>query len=196
MRFSAVILAAGKSERMGRNKLLIEFGGRPLLSWVLDAVEASRVDETLVVLGHKPQELQPVLRAYKVEMVYNPDYELGMTTSFQSGLRRASGDAAFLILGDQLGLKPELLDEMAGVMEKDSEALLVSPRYQGRRGHPVLFRRALFQEILALPPGTPIKVVVDRYDAHHRYVEGDHWCVFDLDTPEDVERAKLLFSPL
>ena len=196
MRFSAVILAAGKSERMGRNKLLIEFGGRPLLSWVLEAVEASRVDETLVVLGHKPQELQPVLRAYEVETVYNPDYELGMTTSFQAGLRRASGDAAFLILGDQLGLKPELLDEMAGVMEKDSEALLVSPRYRGRRGHPVLFRRALFQEILALPPDTPIKVVVDRYDAYHRYVEGDHWCVFDLDTPEDVERAKLLFSPL
>ena len=167
MRLSAIILAAGKSERMGRNKLLIEFGGRPLLSWVLEAVEASRVDETLVVLGHKPQELQPVLRAYKVETVYNPNYELGMTTSFQSGLRRASGDASFLILGDQLGLKPELLDEMASVMERDSEALLVSPMYQGRRGHPVLFHKTLFHEILALPPGTPIKMVVDRYEAHH-----------------------------
>lgn len=195
MRLSAVILAAGKSERMGRNKLLIEFGGRPLLSWVLDAVEASRVDEAIVVLGHKPQELRPIIRAYDVEEVYNPDYELGMTTSFQSGLRRASGDAAFLILGDQLGLKPELLDEMASVMERDSEALLVSPMYQGRRGHPVLFHKTLFHEILALPPGTPIKMVVDRYEAHHRYVEGDLWCVFDLDTPEDVERARLLFSP-
>jgi len=195
MRLSAIILAAGKSERMGRNKLLIEFGGRPLLSWVLDAVEASRVDEAIVVLGHKPQELSPILRAYDVEEVYNPDYELGMTTSFQAGLRRASGDAAFLILGDQLGLKPELLDEMARVMERDPEALLVSPMYQGRRGHPVLFHKTLFHEILALPPGTPIKMVVDRYEAHHRYVEGDLWCVFDLDTPEDVERAKLLFSP-
>ncbi len=195
MRLSAVVLAAGKSERMGRNKLLIEFRGRPLLAWVLEAVEASRIDETLVVVGHNFQELQPILRAYDVEEVYNPDYELGMTTSFQAGLRRASGDAAFLILGDQLGLKPELLDEMAGVMEKDPEALLVSPMYQGRRGHPVLFHRALFQEILALPPGTPIKVVVDRYDAYHRYVEGDFWCIFDLDTPEDVERASRLFSP-
>jgi len=195
MRLSAIILAAGKSERMGRNKLLIEFGGRPLLSWVLDAVEASRVDEAIVVLGHKPQELSPILRAYDVEEVYNPDYELGMTTSFQAGLRRASGDAAFLILGDQLGLKPELLDEMARVMERDPEALLISPMYQGRRGHPVLFHKTLFHEILALPPGTPIKMVVDRYEAHHRYVEGDLWCVFDLDTPEDVERAKLLFSP-
>ena len=195
MRLSAIILAAGKSERMGRNKLLIEFGGRPLLSWVLDAVEASRVDEAIVVLGHKPQELSPILRAYDVEEVYNPDYELGMTTSFQAGLRRASGDAAFLILGDQLGLKPELLDEMARVMERDPEALLVSPMYQGRRGHPVLFHKTLFHEILALPPGTPIKMVVDQYEAHHRYVEGDLWCVFDLDTPEDVERAKLLFSP-
>ena len=195
MRLSAIILAAGKSERMGRNKLLIEFGGRPLLSWVLDAVEASRVDEAIVVLGHKPQELSPILRAYDVEEVYNPDYELGMTASFQAGLRRASGDAAFLILGDQLGLKPELLDEMARVMERDPEALLVSPMYQGRRGHPVLFHKTLFHEILALPPGTPIKMVVDRYEAHHRYVEGDLWCVFDLDTPEDVERAKLLFSP-
>ncbi len=195
MRLSAVILAAGKSERMGRNKLLIEFGGRPLLTWVLEAVEASRVEEALVVLGHEPQELRPILRDYDVEEVYNPDYELGMTTSFQAGLRRASGDAAFLILGDQLGLKPELLDEMARVMEGDPEALLVSPMYQGRRGHPVLFHETLFPEILALPPGTPIKVVVDRYEDHHRYVEGDLWCVFDLDTPEDVERARLLFSP-
>jgi molybdenum cofactor cytidylyltransferase len=195
MRFSAVILAAGKSRRMGRNKLLIEFEGRPLLAWVLEAVTSSVVEETLVVLGHSPLELRPILEPYEVEEVYNPDYEMGMSTSFKAGLNRVSTDAAFLVLGDQLGLKPALLNEMARVMEGDSEAFIVSPIYRDRRGHPVLFHRVLFQEILALPLSAPIKVVVDRYEAHHRYVEGDHWCVFDLDTPEDIERARLLFSP-
>ena len=188
-----MVLAAGKSERMGRNKLLLEVAGRPILDRLLDALENS-VDKVLVVLGHRPEELRPIAEAHGIEVVLNPDYEEGMTSSFKAGLRGVSADAAFLVLGDQLGLRAELLGRMAAAMEADPEALIVSPVYQNRRGHPVLFRRCLFEEILGLGPGGTMRNVVLHHEAGHRLVESDTWCVLDIDTPEDYKRTRRLFE--
>jgi molybdenum cofactor cytidylyltransferase len=79
-------------------------------------------------------------------------------------------------------------------MVEDDDALIVSPRYGGRRGHPVLFRRSLFGEILALEPGESLRDVVARHEDGHRFVEGDMWTVIDLDTPEEYEAARELWS--
>lgn len=192
--FAAVVLAAGEARRMGRNKLLLEVAGRPILDWVLDAIDASAVDEVIVVLGHRPEELRPLVEAHGATVVLNPDYDEGMVFSFKAGLRRVSADGAFLVLGDQIGLKPVLLNRMASVMEADPEALIVSPAHRGRRGHPVLFRRSLFPEILGLGPGETVRDVVFRHEAAHRLVEGDPWCLLDIDTPEDLEKARRLFG--
>ncbi len=194
LRLAAIVLAAGKSERMGRNKLLLEVAGRPILDWLLDVLNASLVDEVLVVLGHRPKELRPIVETHDAEIVINTAYEEGMTSSFKAGLRWVSADAAFLVLGDQLGLKVELLKRMVVAMDSDPEALIVSPVHQGRRGHPVLFRRALFPEILSLKPDETVRDVVLRHEASHRLVEGDVWSVLDIDTPEDFDRARSLFE--
>jgi len=194
LRLAAVVLAAGKSERMGRNKLLLEVAGRPILSRILDAISASTVEELIVVLGHRPEELERIAEAHGAEVVLNPAYEEGMTSSFRAGLRMVSADAAFLVLGDQIGLEAGLLDRMAAAMEADPEALIVSPVHGGRRGHPVLFRRPLFQEILGLGPGETVRDVVLGHDADHRLVEGGVWCVLDIDTPEEYEEARRLFE--
>ena len=194
MKLAAVVLAAGKSERMGRNKLLLRVGGRPILDLLLNALDASAVDEVFVVLGHRPEELRPIVEAHRAEIVLNPDYEKGMTSSFKAGLRQVSAEAAFLVLGDQLGLKAGLLDRMAAKMGSDQETLIVSPVYQGRRGHPVLFRRVLFAEILSLGEEETIKDLITRYEAAHRLIEGSLWCVIDLDTPQEYEKAKKLFE--
>lgn len=194
MRIAAVVLAAGKSERMGRNKLLLEVAGRPILDWVLDALEASTVDEVIVVLGHRPEELKPIAEAHGAEIVLNPRYEEGMASSFKAGLRRVSADAAFLVLGDQLGLEAELLDRMATAMEADPEALIVSPIHRGRMGHPVLLRRPLFHEILGLKKEETMRDIVLRHESAHELVEGGVWCVLDIDTPEDFERVRRLFE--
>jgi CTP:molybdopterin cytidylyltransferase MocA len=79
-------------------------------------------------------------------------------------------------------------------MEDESEPLIVSPVYQWKRGHPVLFRRPLFEEFLGLEAGETMKDVVNRHNDQHRYVESDIWCRIDLDTPEDYERVKALWS--
>ncbi|KON29973.1 hypothetical protein AC482_05085 [miscellaneous Crenarchaeota group-15 archaeon DG-45] len=194
MRSAAVVLAAGKSERMGRNKLLLKMAGRSILDWLLDALNSSEIDEVLIVLGHRPQDIRPIAEAYNAKVVINTEYEEGMTSSFKAGLRHVYSDAAFLILGDQLGLKAELLNRMTATMESDQEALLVSPVHRGRRGHPVLFRRTLFHEVLSLAPGETVREVVMRHEASHRVVEGDVWCILDIDTPEDFEEARRLFE--
>jgi molybdenum cofactor cytidylyltransferase len=185
-----VVLAAGKSRRMGRNKLLLKLGGITVLDRVLSSIESSRVDEVFVVLGHRPEDLRPIIAAHAAEAVLNPDYEEGMTSSFKAGLGRVSTDAAFLCLGDQAVLDPVLMDKMIDAMETNSEALIVSPVHEGRRGHPVLFRKAIFTEIMGLGRGKTLKDVVEGHGGHHLEVEGDIWCTLDMDTPEDYMRIR------
>ena len=190
MRVAAVVLAAGKSQRMGRNKLLLKLGGITVLERVLSSIEASRVEEVFVVLGHRPEDLRPIVDAHAAEAVSNPDYEEGMTTSFQAGLSRVSVDAAFLCLGDQAVLDPVLMNKMVDALEADPEALIVSPVHEGKKGHPVLFRNTLFPEIMSLEQGKTLKDIVEGHGDHHPEVEGDIWCTLDMDTPEDYERIR------
>ena len=197
LRVATVVLAAGKSQRMGRNKLLLRIGGRTVLDRVLSSVEASRVEAVYVVIGHRPEDLVPIVEAHSAEAVLNPDYEEGMTSSFKTGLSRVSVDAAFLCLGDQVVLDPVLMDRMIDAMEADPEALIVSPVHEGRRGHPVLFRDTLFPEIMGLGSGDTMKDVVEGHGDRHMEIEGDVWCTLDMDTPEDYEmiRERLAAEP-
>lgn len=194
MMFAAVVLAAGKSSRMGKNKLLLEVAGRTVLDRLLDALDGSSVDEVFVVLGHRPEELAPIVLSHRAETVMNPNYEEGMTSSFRAGLRKVTADGAFLILGDQLGLRTELLALMVDKMENDADALIVSPVHEGKRGHPVLFRRTLFVEILGLGPEETMRDVVQRHESAHVSVEGDIWCTLDMDTSEEFEELRRLFE--
>ena len=192
MRTGAVVLAAGKSSRMGANKLLLDVVGRTVLDRLLDALINS-VDEVVVVTGNNPEPIRVIAEAHGVRVAHNPEHEKGMTTSFQTGINALGKvDAAFLVLGDQLGLRSELLRMMAAAIEDVPGALMVSPTYDGRRGHPVLFRASLFGEILAVK-GT-LKEVVDAHADEHIHVEGGEWSTLDFDTPEDFERAKRLFT--
>ena len=192
MRTGAIVLAAGKSSRMGVNKLLLTVGGRTVLDRLLDALTEG-VDDVVIVTGNNPEPIMAIASAHGVRVAHNPDHEKGMTTSFQTGIRAMGGaDAAFLVLGDQLGLRPELIRRMAAAMEDVPGALIVSPTHDGKRGHPVLFRGSLFGEILALS-GT-LKEVVERHEGAHVHVEGGEWSTVDFDTPADFERAKRLFE--
>jgi molybdenum cofactor cytidylyltransferase len=191
LRTGAVVLAAGKSSRMGANKLLLEIEGRTVLDRILDALTQG-VDEVVVVTGNNPNPIRVIAEAHSVRVVYNPDHEKGMTTSFQTGIKTVGNvDAVFLVLGDQLGLRPELLRRMAAAIEGVPGALIVSPKHGGRRGHPVLFRTSLFDEILAVKG--MLKEVVDAHADAHILVEGEEWSTLDFDTPGDFERAKRLF---
>jgi molybdenum cofactor cytidylyltransferase len=147
----------------------------------------------VVVTGYDPEPIAAMAQANCARVIHNPDHEKGMTTSFQAGLRAVENiDAVYLVLGDQLGLRPELLRRMAVAMENIPNALIVSPVHGGKRGHPVLFRSNLFSEILATK-GT-LKEVVDGHAEAHAFIEGEEWSTLDFDTPRDFEHAKKLFE--
>lgn len=191
MKITAIVLAAGKSSRMGTNKLLLELDGKTILDHILDNLSYY---DTIVVTGHRPGDIEPIIKHHRARSVHNPDYEKGMTTSFQAGLRALDPDVntVYLVLSDTFGFKQELLDAMENKMAS-TIALLVSPIFEGKRGHPVLIAYELFDEFLKLGEDETMKDVVMRYEDEHEYVQGDIWTRIDLNTPEDFERVKKLW---
>jgi len=178
---------------MGSNKLLLKVGDRRVIEHILLSLKPM---DTIVVTGHRPEDIVDIAESLGAATVHNPDYEEGMTTSFQAGLRTLDPEveAVFMVLSDTFGFSAELLEWMADAMEDESEPLIVSPVYQWKRGHPVLFRRPLFEEFLGLEAGETMRDVVNRHNDRHKYVESDIWCRIDLDTSEDYERIKELWS--
>jgi molybdenum cofactor cytidylyltransferase len=190
MRFATIILAAGKSSRMGRNKLLIAFNDIRVIDRLIDVFEKT-VDKIVIVTGYEPEKISDAVRFRPVTLVHNPDFESEMIISVKTGFAKLHDvDAAFLVPGDQLGVSVGLLEKMRKIMIDDDGALIVSPVYRGKRGHPILIRSTLFKEILSLRNGMTLRGLIDRYESCHRFVEGSEWSVKDFDTPTDLEEAK------
>jgi molybdenum cofactor cytidylyltransferase len=154
MMTEAIVLAAGKSERMGQNKLLLRLNDTTVIDAILDAVAAANIDETVIVLGHTPEQIIETIQPRRgaVKTVINEDFERGMISSFQKGLQLLPYvDAVFLVLGDEPILDSNFLNTMIQHMENShGNALLVSPIHKGKKGHPLLVHRQLLSEILGL----------------------------------------------
>jgi molybdenum cofactor cytidylyltransferase len=193
MKIVAVVLAAGESSRMGTNKLLLKLGDKNILENLLEKLVEY---QTIVVTGHRPEEIRPIIQQYDCKEVYNRDFEKGMTTSFKAGLLRVEEDidAVLMVLSDTFGFKKELINKMIMIMEEDESVLLVSPVYRGKHGHPVLIRRELFKEFLNLSTHETMKDVIQRHDNNRRYIEGSIWCTIDMDTPQDYKKVKELWK--
>lgn len=182
----AVILAAGESRRMGKNKLLLKIRGQRVIEWVVDPFK-SVADSIIVVLGHRPESLIPTLKELGVRWTVNPNYEEGMVSSFKEGLREIRGcGAAFLALGDQPFVNRGFLRQAIEAWRDG--ARMVSPVHKGKKGHPVLFDRSLFDEILSLQRHEFIRDVIHRHSDKHHLVEAGEWAITDLDTPEGFRR--------
>jgi len=185
---SAIVLAAGKSERMGRPKALLPFRGRTFLGNILDAISHTSIEDTFVVLGHHRAEIEQSLSLPSV--VFNPNYEQGMITSFQAGIRALSWDAsgAFLFLVDHPVVEPATMEAMIMNLAPNR---IVLPTFEGRRGHPVLFSSEVLEEILALPSTEGANIVVRKNPA--RIVEvpvSTPGILVDIDTPEQFEKLR------
>jgi len=198
MRIAAVILAAGKSERMGKNKLLIKFHGKKLIDYILDVMKDSKIDETVIVLGYKPWEITNSIktRLRCVKIVVNEGFEEGMTSSFKVGLKEVeNADAVFLVLGDQPLLKPKLINAMIDKMERNEKRFLIaSPICEGKKGHPVLFSKKLFREILNLRKEEIIRDIIHRHKNRILTVNTDMQSMFDIDTPDDITKVASFFN--
>jgi molybdenum cofactor cytidylyltransferase len=183
----AVILAAGESRRMGKPKPLLKIGDKRLIEMVLDAFDMA--DDIIVVLGHGPEHLIKVLQKLGVKWTVNQNYPKGMTSSFKEGLEKFKKfDAVFLALCDQPMVDRDFLAKAIDAWK--AGAKIVSPVHNGKKGHPVLFDRSLFKEILTLENGELIRDVIHRHEEDHHLIEAGEWAVTDLDTPENLREFK------
>jgi len=181
-----VVLAAGESKRMGEPKPLVKIGGKRMIEWVVGSFKDTAGD-IVVVLGHEPDAIKPVLEKLGVRWVVNERYHEGMVSSFKEGLQELENcDAVFLALGDQPFVDKDYLTNAIGVWK--SGAKIVSPVHKGKKGHPVLFDQSLFGEISSLQRHEMIRDVIHRHGSELRLVEAGEWAIVDLDSPEDFRK--------
>ncbi len=193
-RISAVILAAGESRRMGQPKLLLPWGKTSVLGQVIETLSAAELTEMVVVTGgwHSAVEAEAARLAQRqpVRTVFNPNYAAGeMLSSVQRGLRALPPEceAALIALGDQPQMQAWVVRKVIEAFAQDGAALVI-PSWRGRRGHPVLVARTLWDEILALNPPHTLRDLFSRLPV--TYVAGDESILRDLDTPDAYMHEK------
>lgn len=187
-RVAALVLAAGRSSRMGGpNKLLLPVGGEPMVRRVAEAALASRAAPVVVVVGHQQHEIRAVLRGLKVRFAANPDFAQGLSTSLKAGLAALPGDVAGAVvcLGDMPRVGAALIDRLMAAFDPDRGRGVVVPTWRGKRGNPVLWGRAHFAAMRELSGDAGAKHLIGEHAEAVVEVEaGDDAALADIDTPE------------
>lgn len=190
-KIAAVILAAGKSSRMGRNKLLLDYQGKPILAHVADQTAAAGIDEIVVVCGHQAGKVRAALTGRKLQIVEARDYQLGMSASLRAGIRAlpAGIDAALVLLGDMPQVAPDLIRRLIAAYNPLEGRAIVLPSHQGKRGNPVLFDRRFFAEMQELEGDVGARHLIGLHEDLVADVAVETAGVFaDVDTPEAYDR--------
>jgi molybdenum cofactor cytidylyltransferase len=190
-RVAVVLLAAGSSSRMGRNKLLLDWEGETLVRRAARAAAASGADELLVVLGHEEARVRAELAGLPCTTLLNPDHAEGAGTSLRTGVRHAAAgaDALVVVLADM----PFVTAEMIGTLVERYRAarpLLIASHYGDVQAPPTLYDRALFDELLQIPGERCAKQVVRRHAEQALVVAWPAAALRDIDLPTDYEDAR------
>ncbi|HPD15535.1 MAG TPA: nucleotidyltransferase family protein [Planctomycetota bacterium] len=186
----AVILAAGRSRRMGAQKLLLPVGGQPMIARVADAVLAGPVGEVLVVVGADAERIAAALAGRRVRFVANPDPGGEMLGSVRCGLRALPREAAaaLIVLGDQPGVTPETVAAVVQGFRESGRGIVV-PTHAGRRGHPLLVAMRYRDEILSRYDGTGLRALLRAHPGDVLEVDAaTPGAVEDVDTPAAYAR--------
>jgi molybdenum cofactor cytidylyltransferase len=184
----AVILSAGESSRMGRPKALLPIGGQKFIERIVGVLAQSRAGRMIVVLGHHADEMRRQIEHLPIDIVVNPDYKSGQLSSLQAAIRRIQNDdrcdGMLVHLVDHPFIDAVLVDAM---IERfyETKKLIVVPRHKEKRGHPVIFSRDLFEELLSAPADQGAKAVVNAHRKETLEIEWqDEGITLDIDTPE------------
>jgi len=190
-RVAGIVLAAGASTRMGRNKLFMQLEGESLLRRVVRLVSAAGLDPVVVVLGHEAGQARDELVGLGCEPVLNPDYERGVNTSVRAGIQavRERAAAVVVVLADMPLVTSDMI---AALVERyrHSDAPLVISEYGGVNAPPMLYDRTLFDELLSMEGEGCGKQVVKRHRSEALSLSWPTEALTDLDEPNDYERVK------
>jgi molybdenum cofactor cytidylyltransferase len=198
-RIAAIVLAAGRSTRMGSNKLLAEIRGKPLLRLVVEGALASRASPVIVVTGHERESAEAALTGLPVHFVHNPDYAEGLGTSLRTGIAAvpAEADGAIVLLGDMPQVDAGLIDRLLAAFDPENGALVVVPSIEGKRGNPVVWSRRFFSDLTAIEGDVGARHLIGSYpEAVAEVPLTGKAALADVDTPDallavkaEIERA-------
>jgi molybdenum cofactor cytidylyltransferase len=188
----AVLLAAGEARRMGgRPKPLLRLAGVPLIRRNLFALAGAGVDEVVVVLGHRADEIEPVVRDFPITLVRNPEHARGQASSVRAGLAALSPtlDAIVVALSDMPLLTAEDFTALLGAYKKRTYGSVLVPFVRGERANPVVLDASVRDEVLAGDLNFGCRQWIERHpDRVARFdVDSDHYLA-DLDSPEDLSQ--------
>ena len=194
----AILLAAGESSRMGQLKALLPWRGQPLLLHQVSALREGGADRVVVVLGHRAEDLSPLLGGLDgVDWVFNPDYLQGKTTSIKAGLSvldREAVDEILLLNVDQ----PRSASDIAHILQthRAGDYSVTIPTCGGKGGHPICLSADLLDELLAIDEESQgVKAVVQRRpESVNRFPLENPEILLDLNTPEQYRAAVETFA--
>jgi molybdenum cofactor cytidylyltransferase len=184
----AIVPSAGKAERFGGGKLLADIGGEPLLNRTLRSVLEAGVERAVVVLAPGATfATVELLNDPRVRRVINPNPERGMFSSIQIGLAAEDGDLFLVLPGDMPFVKPSTVAQV--VSETHRTGRIVSPRIDGRHGHPVGFPASLKAEILKADVSWTLADLLDAHKSDRAAIDvSDPGVLRDVDAREDLKR--------
>lgn len=189
-RIAGVVLAAGASRRMGRNKMLLKLNGESLVRRAVTRALEAGLAPVVVVVGYEEQLVRRDLHDLQCETTTNPDYTGPTSGSLHRGLRTLAPEVggAVVMLADMVHVSADMLRGLLKTARGSTAPLVVS-RYGDVTAPPILFRRRLFHELLAWSGEGCGKTVVRAHAHEAAYVDWPPGALADVDTPEDFRRA-------
>jgi molybdenum cofactor cytidylyltransferase len=195
MKTGIILLAAGSSSRLGRAKQLIEFQGKTLIQKAIDEAKKSEANCLVVVLGSNPGLIQTGFDISSTPFIVNPDWQHGMSSSMQSGLRflmeKEDVDQVVLMLCDQPFVDASLLDQLITAKETSGKGI-VAAAYSNTLGVPALFDGRYFEDLFQLTGSEGAKKVIFKHQAEVHALDFPLGAV-DLDTEEDINQFLILY---
>jgi molybdenum cofactor cytidylyltransferase len=190
--FAGIVLAAGGSTRMGRDKALLPWQGRTFLDSAIRALQ-SFTDLVIVVAGENEENLAPIVNAEAAFLVRNPAPERGQFSSLQRGLEEVLSrgrDAAIVTLVDRPAPNPKTIELLKEEFLKANDKIwAVIPEFAGKHGHPVVIGREMITAFLRAPATSNARDVEHAHQEHIRYVPvDDPYVAVNVNTPEDLEK--------
>ncbi|MGH2628165.1 MAG: nucleotidyltransferase family protein, partial [Anaerolineales bacterium] len=188
-RIAGVVLAAGGSSRLGRPKQLVPWRGRALVRHAAQTALDAGLTPVAVVTGAGATAVGDELGGQAVEIVYNPRWEAGQSTSVRAGVEAVSGrvEGVCFLLADMPRVPPDLIQRELDTYRR-TLCPIVAPWAGGRWANPVLFDRAVFEDLLSLRGDRGGRALFDRYPVLR--IEWDESILLDIDTPGDLEQLE------
>jgi molybdenum cofactor cytidylyltransferase len=186
---SAIVLGAGTSQRMGKeNKLFLPIAGRSMIDRVIEQVLSSEVDEIILVVSELSIQHLQKWESEKIVVLLNEDYQTGMTSSIQTGVKKSAANGYMICLGDQPKIRTSTYNHLMETFKQSQWGSIILPYFNGEKGNPVIFSSDYKDAILQHKESNGCRAVIESHSDQVVCTDvDDPGVLMDIDTWEDYQ---------